>query len=190
MRVEDRWLVHFPHLWKWCPCNRSNTWGWFCRWGYYRESQAGQGHSFGVTRASEHYSSRRVLHATGFLWSRQSDPSRKWRAWVCQSTECCCGNASPIGYENRGQAKSRDLLVSRSESHWSKQSGRRAWETSSLRVCRKPRASAGWGYGANLGLYPKSSSVSRGSSLWYRWDRHQGQWPSCSRRTRLYRKSS
>ena len=29
--------------------------------------QAGQGHSFSVTRASEHYSSRRVLYATGFL---------------------------------------------------------------------------------------------------------------------------
>ena len=40
--------------------------------------------------------------------------------------KCCCRNASPIGYENRGQAKSRNLLVSRSESDGSKQSGRRA----------------------------------------------------------------
>ena len=142
-----------------------------------------------VTRASEHYSSRRVLYATGFLWSGQSDPSRNGEPGLLIHEMLLQERFANWIRKSVAKRNLATFLYQKWSPTGSKQSGRRALKLARLGfVVNQERVLAE--DMEQIWDFIQSSSASRGSSLRYRWIVIKVNDLAVPRRTRLYRKSS
>ena len=112
-----------------------------------------------VTRASEHYSSRRsaICHGLPLIGSIRSVKKTASRSLLIHEMLLQERFANWIRKSWHAEISQPSCIKK-----WVRRikAVRKAcWEISPLRLCREPRASAGWGYGANLGLHPKVAQL-------------------------------
>ncbi len=143
MYVSWRSMACPFHLWKWCPCNGGNTWGLVLSVRTYREPSR-------VTRTPLwFYQSQWTLlfeaSATchGLPWSGQSTVASWASLELANPRNAAAGTLRRLRQSWPSEISQPSCIKKWESDNWSKQSGRRAWEISPLRLCREPRASAG-----------------------------------------------
>ncbi len=186
MWAEDRWLVHFLTYENGVLVTGATRGDGSVSEGYYRNIERVKDIPLVLPEPVNVQFEASTLHLQASFdrvnQIRQETSGLLIRGMLLQVT-------SPIGCENRGPAKSRPSCIKK----WVRRI--KAVRKACLKLARlgfvvnQERVLAE-GYGANLGLVKKLTQLPGGSSYDIDGIVIKGQWPSCSRKNKLYRKSS